>query len=166
MSRTRVLDQPLLEVRDSPLHGLGVFAARRIGKGTRIIEYLGERITQAEADTRYDDEHMRTHHTFLFSVDVDLAIDAGVNGNDARFINHSCEPNCEAVNDDNRIFIEAIRAIKAGEELFYDYMYERTKEHTKEDLRLYVCRCGTKSCRGTILKWWPVDVGSGGKKAG
>ena len=81
MSRTRVLDQPLLEVRDSPLHGLGVFAARRIGKGTRIIEYLGERVSHAEADRRYEHKDAEDAHTFLFIVDSRTVIDAGVDGN-------------------------------------------------------------------------------------
>src|SRR6478735_5196100 len=78
-------------------------------------------------------------------------IDAPVNGNDARFINHSCDPNCEAVNERKRIFIEAIKTIPAGTELVYDYQYERTDDHTADDEKFYRCRCGSPKCRGTIL---------------
>ena len=87
---------------------------------------------------------MSRHHTFLFTVDDKTVIDAAVGGNDARFLNHSCDPNCEAINDRKRIFIEATRNISAGEELLYDYQYERTDEHTEEDERFYACRCGSK----------------------
>src|SRR5689334_2436613 len=90
---------PLIEVRRSPIAGLGVFAARAIPEGTRLIEYTGERIGPEEADRRYDDDAMTSHHTFLFAVDDDVVIDAAVGGNDARYINHSCAPNCEAVDE-------------------------------------------------------------------
>lgn len=143
--------RPFFELRVSPIQGRGGFATRRIRKGTRIIEYTGERITDAEADRRYDDSKMARHHTFLFTLDDGTCIDAAVNGNDARFINHSCAPNCEAVMDGKRIFIEALRTIEAGEELTYDYRYERTPDTTREDEQLYVCHCGAPTCRGTIL---------------
>ncbi len=142
---------PYFELRRSPIQGLGAFAIRDIPKGTRIIEYLGQRISWRTADKRYDDEKMKRHHTFLFTVDEKLVIDGAVEGNDARFLNHSCDGNCEAINDRRRIFIEARRNIKAGEELLYDYQYERTDDHTEEDEKFYACRCGAKSCRGTIL---------------
>jgi SET domain-containing protein len=143
--------QPYFEIRRSPIQGMGAFALRPIRKGTRIIEYVGEKISHDEGDRRYDDEKMARHHTFLFTLDSRWVIDAAVGGNDSRFINHSCEPNCEAVIDKKRIYIEALRTIRPGEELFYDYQYERTDETTAEDEQLYVCRCGTPSCRGTIL---------------
>ena len=94
-------------MRDSRVHGLGVFAPRRIRKGTRVIEYLGERISHNEADRRYDDKDANDNHTFLFIVDARTVIDAGVDGNDARFVNHSCDPNCESVIENRRVFIEA-----------------------------------------------------------
>lgn len=124
---------------------------RRIRKGQRIIEYVGERITQEEADRRYDDDKMDRHHTFLFAVDDDVIIDAAVKGNDARFINHSCDPNCQAVDEDGRIFIEAIRNIQPGVELAYDYRYERDPDDGPKREALYPCRCGTVRCRGTLL---------------
>ena len=142
---------PYFELRTSEIQGTGAFATRTIRKGTRIIEYLGQRISWRTADKRYDDEKMNRHHTFLFTVDDKTCIDAGVNGNDARFLNHSCDPNCEAINDRKRIFIEAKKTIPAGTELVYDYQYERTDDHTAADERFYKCRCGSPNCRGTIL---------------
>lgn len=138
-------------IRKSKIQGKGAYATRQIKKGERIIEYVGERISWAESDRRYDDTKVRRHHTFLFAVNKKIVIDAAVDGNDARFINHSCDPNCEAVGVGQRIFIESIRPIKMGEELVYDYSYAREKNTTEEDEKLYICRCGSPKCRGTIL---------------
>lgn len=151
---SRTQTQPVneyFELRRSAIQGQGGFAIRPIRRGTRIIEYTGQRITQADADKRYDDEAMGRHHTFLFSVDKNTVIDAAVDGNEARFINHSCAPNCEAIDERKRIYIEAIRDIAAGEELTYDYAYERDGTEDEENERLYVCKCGAATCRGTIL---------------
>jgi SET domain-containing protein len=140
------------ELRPSPIAGLGAFAIRPIRKGTRIIEYTGERISNAEADRRYDEEKMKSHHTFLFTLTSRTVVDAAVGGNEARFINHSCTPNCEAVIEDGkRIYIEALSDIPVGTELVYDYQYERTDDHTAADERFYACSCGAPECRGTIL---------------
>lgn len=139
------------ELRRSDIQGRGAFATRLIRRGQRIIEYTGERIGDAEADRRYDDEKMSRHHTFLFIVDDTVIVDAAVGGNDARFINHSCDPNCEAVIERKRIFIYALRTIRPGEELAYDYQYERTTDHTDDDEVFYKCKCGAPNCRGTIL---------------
>ncbi|MBI2407767.1 MAG: SET domain-containing protein-lysine N-methyltransferase [Gemmatimonadetes bacterium] len=139
------------KIRRSAISGRGAFATRDIKKGERLIEYLGERITHKVADARYDDERMSRHHTFLFAVSRQTVIDASVGGNDARFINHSCDPNCEALIQGSRVFIDAIRPIAKGDELFYDYGYERDGTETAEDEARYVCHCGTKKCRGTIL---------------
>jgi len=149
-SRTDRADLPY-EIRKSRIQGRGAFATRRIRPGTRIVEYVGERITREEADARYDDEAMSRHHTFLFAVDDDTVIDATRGGNSSRYINHSCEPNCEAVIDDGRVFIEAVKNIQPGTELTYDYAYERNDDHDEESERLYACYCGAPSCRGTIL---------------
>jgi SET domain-containing protein len=142
---------PYFELRTSEIQGTGAFAIRTIRKGTRIIEYLGQRVSWRTADKRYDDEKMSRHHTFLFTVDDKTVIDAAVNGNDARFLNHSCDGNCEAITDRKRIYIEARKSIKAGEELLYDYQYERTEDHTAADEKFYACRCGSPNCRGSIL---------------
>ena len=139
------------ELRRSLIQGKGAFATRPIKRGTRIIEYTGERISPEEADRRYDDGGMGRHHTFLFSVDSKVCIDAAVDGNDARFINHSCAPNCEAVDERKRIYIEAIRDIALGEELTYDYQYERDGTEDEKWEKIYVCQCGAPTCRGTIL---------------
>ncbi len=140
----------LYEIRSSAIQGRGVFARRRIHAGQLIIEYAGERISNAEADRRYDDEKMRRHHTFLFTLDKKTVVDGNSGGNDARLINHSCDPNCEAVIEDGKIWIYAKRNIQPGVELAYDYQYERTND--PEDAKFYVCRCGSPKCRGSIMK--------------
>lgn len=139
------------EIRRSAIQGRGAFATRRIRKGERIIEYSGERISNAEADKRYDDERMRRHHTYLFTLTQRTVVDGGVGGNESRFINHSCDPNCEAVIEDGRIWIDARRAIRKGEELAYDYKYERMGGDDEADEEKYPCHCGARQCRGTIL---------------
>lgn len=141
----------LVEVRRSPIHGSGVFARRRIERGTRIIEYVGERVSHAEADRRYADRDINDNHTFLFIVDNRVVIDAGVDGNEARFINHSCATNCETVIEDRRVFIYALRAIEAGEELAYDYLIQRERDDPPGIEEIFRCRCGAASCRGTML---------------
>lgn len=147
------LERPSIEVRESEIQGRGVYATAEIPKNTWIIEYQGERISHDEADLRYDDDSMERHHTFLFIIDSDMCIDAASEGNEARFINHACTPNCEAVLsvEDKEIWICALRDIAAGEELTYDYGYVIDKESVEEALRKYPCFCGTAKCRGTIL---------------
>ncbi|HSC08318.1 MAG TPA: SET domain-containing protein-lysine N-methyltransferase [Steroidobacteraceae bacterium] len=142
---------PLIETRRSPIHGLGVFAARSIRKGARVIEYVGERVSHAEADRRYEDKDANDSHTFLFIVDRRTVIDAGVAGNAARFINHSCEPNCETVIEDRRVFIYATRHIAPGEELSYDYLIQREADDPPDVEEVFRCRCGAARCRGTML---------------
>ena len=143
---------PLFEVRHSAVHGYGVFAARRIRKGTTVIEYLGERVSHREADARYEDKDPNDNHTFLFTVDAKTVIDAGVNGNEARFINHGCDPNCESTTLNRRVFIEAIRTIQPGEELSYDYQIQRDSDDAPNVDEVYACRCGAVSCRGSMLE--------------
>jgi SET domain-containing protein len=139
-------------VRRSSVHGLGVFAARRIRKGTRIVEYLGERVSHREADRRYERRSSRDSHTFLFVVDRGVVIDAGLNGNEARFINHGCDPNCESVTEERRVFVEAIRTIQPGEELSYDYSIKRDRDDPPDIDAVYACRCRAQDCRGTMLR--------------
>ncbi len=143
-------DRPF-EIRPSPMHGMGAFARCDIPEGTRLIEYAGERLTPEEAHARYPDQPGTPHHTELFAIDDDVVIDAAVNGNDARFINHSCDPNCDAVVEDKRIWIETIRDVAAGEEMAYDYAFVLEERHTPAAKRRYPCRCGAANCRGTIL---------------
>jgi hypothetical protein len=139
------------EIRPSPMQGLGAFATRSIPAGTRLVEYAGERLTPAAADARYPDVEHERHHTFLFAIDDDVVIDAAVDGNEARFINHSCDPNCDAVIDEGRIWIETIRDVASGEELAYDYAYVLEERHTPAAKRRFPCHCGAARCRGTIL---------------
>jgi hypothetical protein len=143
---------PLIEVRHSRVHGYGVFALRRIRKGTTVIEYLGDRVTHAQADARYENKDPKDNHTFLFTVDSRIVIDGGVDGNDARYINHGCAPNCESTTLDRRIFIEAIRTIQPGEELTYDYQIQRDADDEPDVDEVFACRCGATSCRGSMLE--------------
>jgi uncharacterized protein len=146
---------PPIQVRDSSVHGRGVFATRRIEKGERIIEYLGERVSHEEADRRYESKEENDSHTFLFIVDSKTVIDAGVDGNDARFFNHSCDPNCESVVEKRRVYIEAIRAIEPGEEMTYDYQIYKEEGDPENIDEVFACRCGFANCRGTML--WPPE---------
>ena len=149
-----------IEARRSSIHGLGVYVVSRIVAGETIVEMVGERISSAESDRRYQEKDTEAGHTFMFYVDEDTVIDCGVNGNISRFINHSCAPNCEAVDDDGRIFLEALRDIEAGEELVYDYRLTWESSDDPEDLRVYLCRCGSQCCRGTMLDKEPLPESS------
>ncbi len=144
---------PWFRLRRSRIQGTGAFAIVDIPKGTRIIEYTGEHITSAEADRRYpDDDRSERHHTFLFTLNQRTVIDAAYGGNEARFINHSCEPNCDAIIERGHIWIDALRDIPKGTELAYDYQFEHLSDYTAADLHMYPCRCGAANCRGTIVK--------------
>jgi uncharacterized protein len=165
-TRTTVAEaNPLYAVKRSRIHGRGVYAARRIRSGTRIIEYIGDRITHAEADSRYEMKADDDGHTFLFVVDDDVCIDAGIGGNAARFINHKCDANCETIIEGRRVFIEAIRTIQPGEELGYDYQLTWETTDDPEELKLYTCRCGAANCRGTMLDREAVDARKKRQKA-
>ena len=148
-----------ITARRSPIHGNGVFAVAPIAKGEEIIEYKGKLLTHAEADDLYGDGG-ETGHTFLFTLNDDYIIDANQHGNSARWINHSCAPNCRAVDEESasgdprrdRVVIETIRAIKLGEELTYDYGIVLEVPHTARLKKLWVCLCGSPKCTGTLLK--------------
>jgi SET domain-containing protein len=146
--------EPWFRIRRSRIHGRGAFATRRIRKGTRICEYIGDRVSHAEADRRHEHKADDDNHTFLFIVDRHLVIDGGVRGNTARFINHGCDPNCESVTEKRRVYVEALRTIQPGEELKYDYSIGRDKDDPKNVDEIYACRCGAEQCRGTML--WPA----------
>ncbi|MFA6235236.1 MAG: SET domain-containing protein-lysine N-methyltransferase [Bacteroidota bacterium] len=142
---------PLLEIRDSKLHGTGAFAARRIRRGTRIIEYLGERISVEEADRRYDDDASEYPHVLLFSVDEHTVLDGAVGGSDAKYLNHSCEPNCETEVVNGRVFVVALRTIAKGEELTYDYHLDYDGEYNAVSMKKFACHCKAENCRSTML---------------
>ena len=143
----------LFIVRRSGVHGKGGFALQRIPKGTRIIEYVGEVISWQAVWRRYPDhgEGQEQNHTFLFAIDDERVIDGNCGGNSSRWINHSCAPNCEVSGEDSRIFISARRTIREGEELTYDYNIQLEERHTATVKKRYICLCGARSCRGTIL---------------
>ncbi len=140
-----------IQVRRSGVHGKGVYALVPIAKGTRLIEYIGEIITWPEALSRHPHDPTDPNHTFYFHIDDEHVIDAAVGGNAARWINHACRPNCKAEQEDGRVFIDAKRNIAAGEELFYDYGLIIDERYTPKLKKQYECRCGSPSCRGTML---------------
>ena len=141
------------EVKKSRIEGKGCFATRKIRKGQRVGEYTGPRISADEADAKY--ENMTAGRTYLFIVGKNTVIDATVEGGDARFINHSCEPNCNTELDGKRIFIYARRAIEPGEELHYDYRLQLDEgDDPLEYAQEYACHCGMPKCRGTMM-WLP-----------
>jgi SET domain-containing protein len=141
---------PLTELRNSSIHGAGVFAVCPIPEGTRIIEYTGELITNKEADRRAD-EKQNDAHTFFYSLNKRQIVDAGVGGNESRFINHSCDPNCETRVERGHVYIYAIRDIPPGVELSYDYHLFLDRRLRKGEREIYACRCGSQKCRGTLL---------------
>jgi uncharacterized protein len=141
-------------VRRSKVHGNGCFARKFIPKGTRIIEYLGNRISHKEADRRYEGADVNDNHTFLFIADRKTVIDATGCGNESKWINHCCDGNCESEIEKSRVFIDAIKDIKKGEELGYDYQIGRDKNDPANVDEIYACRCGSPKCRGTML--WPA----------
>ncbi|MDR2011481.1 MAG: SET domain-containing protein-lysine N-methyltransferase [Rhodanobacter sp.] len=148
-----------IAMRRSPIHGNGVFALTDIPAGTEIIEYLGRLLTHAQADRLYANTG-DTGHTFLFTLNDRYVIDANVDGNIARWINHSCAPNCRASHEENtsgdprkdRVVIESLRKLREGEELTYDYGIVLAERLTPRLKAIWACRCGKKGCTGTILK--------------
>ncbi len=135
-----------IEVRQSSVHGRGLYAEQFISEGARVIEYTGEHVSWEAAPDDDSDPH-----TFNFGLDNGEVINPEIGGNDARWINHSCNPNCEAIEEDDRVFIYAIRDIQAGEELLYDYRLEIDEPITEASKKKFACLCGASNCRGTML---------------
>ena len=141
-----------IQVRRSGVHGKGVFALLDLAEGETLIEYTGELIDWPEALRRHPHDPAQPNHTFYFHIEDGRAIDGNVGGNSSRWINHSCQPNCEAEEaEGGRIFIKALRNIAAGEELFFDYGLIIDARHTKKLLADYPCWCSAPECRGTLL---------------
>lgn len=148
-----------IATRKSVIHGNGMFAVKPLKKGERLIEYVGKLRTHAQVD-KDDSGDVDSGHTFLFTLNDKYVIDANYDGNEARWINHSCEPNCEAVTEEHdgkdrrkdKVFIEAIRDIKPGEELSYSYGITLEERHTPRLKKIWECRCGAKKCTGTMLQ--------------
>ncbi|WP_414652527.1 SET domain-containing protein [Hydrogenophaga sp.] len=150
-SAAKTTDTRRIQTRRSGVHGKGVFALVDLAPGETLIEYTGEIITWTEALERHPHDPSDPNHTFYFHIDEDRVIDAKYGGNSARWINHSCKPNCEADIEDGRVFIRSLRAIAAGEELFYDYGLVIDEPLTPKLKAQYPCWCGAKKCRGTLL---------------
>jgi len=144
-------DSRRIQTRRSGVHGKGVFALVDIAEGETLIEYVGEVISWPEAQRRHPHNPEDPNHTFYFHIDEDHVIDALFGGNSSRWINHSCDANCEADEQEGRIFIKARRNILAGEELNYDYGLIIDERYTKKLKAEYPCWCGAKKCRGTLL---------------
>jgi SET domain-containing protein len=140
-----------IQVRRSGVHGKGVYAVQDIAAGETVVEYVGEIITWDEAQARHPHDPLDPNHTFFFHIDETRVIDALVGGNSSRWINHSCDANCEADEQNGRIFIRARRDIAAGEELNYDYGLIIEERYTPKLKAEYPCWCGTAACRGTLL---------------
>jgi SET domain-containing protein len=139
------------KVRESGIHGKGVYAIRPIKAGDRVLEYKGEIITWKKAEARHPHDASQPNHTFYFHLDDGHVIDAKNTGNSAKWINHSCEPNLEAEQNGYRIFLNALRNIKAGEELSYDYGLVIDIRKTARVKKEFACWCGATDCRGTML---------------
>ncbi|MBS0467352.1 MAG: SET domain-containing protein-lysine N-methyltransferase [Proteobacteria bacterium] len=140
-----------IQTRRSGVHGRGVFAMQDIAEGEVIIEYKGEVISWQEAQDRHPHDPEQPNHTFYFHIDDEHVIDGKHHGNCARWINHSCDPNCYADERGGRVFITALRNIAAGEELNYDYGLMVQERYTKKLKAEYPCWCGSRNCRGTLL---------------
>lgn len=146
-----VASRPAFIVKNSVVHGRGVFATRAIPADTFLVEYEGERISEKTANKRHGADPENPYHTFFFSLESGKLIDGGVDGSDARWINHACEPNCEAREEEGRVFIYTLTDIKRGQEFNYDYGLVLEERQTKALKKAYECRCGAPSCRGTML---------------
>jgi len=140
-----------LHVGRSGIHGTGVYTTRRIRRGSCIIEYTGKHLSWKVAMDLPPRDPRNPFHTFYYSLENGDVIDAGEGGNEARWINHSCEPNCATEEGDDRIFVYARRTIYPGEELFYDYRIEPAARRTKKLEKEFACHCGSPWCRGTML---------------
>ena len=156
-------DSRRIQTRRSGVHGKGVFALQDLAEGETLIEYVGEVIRWPEALARHPHDPAQPNHTFYFHINETQVIDAHVGGNSSRWINHSCQPNCEAEEDGGRVFIKALRNIAAGDELFYDYGLVIDARYTKKLLADYPCWCGAPDCRGTLLT--PKEKKKSAKKA-
>jgi hypothetical protein len=137
-------------VRRSPVHGKGVFALHHLAAGERLLEYLGEVTTWRKATARHQ-RHGVEGHTFFFGLSDGRVIDGSHGGNSARWLNHACAANCEAVEDARRVFIETIADIEAGQELFIEYHLAVDDPFDEDTRRQYACHCGAASCRRTML---------------
>ena len=122
-----------------------------IARDELIIEYTGEVIGWPEALRRHPHDPEDPNHTFYFSLEGGKVIDAKVGGNSSRWINHACDPNCQADETDGRVFIRALRDLQPGDELFYDYGLVLDERQTAKLKKQYACRCGSPACRGTML---------------
>jgi len=135
-----VAEMETMIFKPSAIHGTGGYARADIAAGTRVIEYVGERITKQQSLARCEQ-----NNAYIFALDAEHDLDGNVDWNPARFLNHGCQPNCEAVFEDGHIWVVSIRKIAAEEELTFNYGYDL------EDYREHPCRCGASGCVGYIV---------------
>ncbi len=141
------------KVKKSQVHGYGIFAKRKINKDTSIIQYIGEKISKKEGDRRSAERlkkylnSKKTGSVYIFELDTKFDIDGSPSYNKAKYINHSCDPNCEVDIINGEIWIKSIKSIKKNEELSYDYGYE----FDKDDYSDHICKCGSRKCIGFII---------------
>lgn len=153
------MSKPRIRVRNSPIHGRGVFATVDLEAGIPLIRYRGRLLTHDEADERYDGS-LDSGHTFLFTLNDEYVVDGNQGGNSARWINHSCAPNCEAIIHENQqgdrrrdqVWIHTLRDIAAGEELSFNYGIVLSVPHTRRMKAIWACHCGAANCTGTLLQ--------------
>ena len=146
-----------IPIKNSRIHNKGIFARKYIPEGTKVIEYIGDKVTKTESDIRWE-RHLKEAKknknngvVYLFELNKKYDIDGNVSYNTARLINHSCNPNCETDVTKGKIWVIAIKNIKKGEEITYNYCYDF------EDWKDHPCKCGSENCVGYILdeKYWP-----------
>jgi SET domain-containing protein len=149
---TRVPDRDFIRVGRSRIEGKGVFAKRKIPRGSRIIEYIGTRVPVAKLFAAVPGDG-KPAAVYAFRLNDTTVIDGARGGNDSRFINHSCDPNCETYCFDDHLYVYAMRDITRGEELTFDYRLgtENGRRSKKRDLVDHACRCGSPNCRGTMV---------------
>ncbi len=157
---------PRIAVRRSGIHGRGVFARRPLHEDETVCEYKGERVSESEIARRYPEDMDGVNHTFVFGGEHNHNIDGGAKDNIARWINHSCDPNCDTYEKDKRMFIRAIRDIRPGEELSYDYCIEAGERLTQAVKARWPCWCGAKKCRGTVLVPTPKPKNKSKRRTG
>ena len=157
------MNNKYIEVKNSGIHRHGVFAKIDIPKETKIVEYIGEKISAEEGERRHErgtENHLKDPEnnagTYIFILDDDVYLDGDIPENDAKYINHSCEPNCEIDIKDKRIWIHSLRDIKKGEEITYNYGFE-LYDDDPYFFKKHPCKCGSKNCPGYILseEEWP-----------
>lgn len=155
MKKQSSISKSLYVVKSSKIHGKGVYAKKDIPKGVKVIEYVGKIVSRKEGDRIAEEQYSKSEKTgagsvYIFELNKKQDVDGNVSWNPARYINHSCDPNCRYKRIANHIWIVSFRDIKKGEELSYDYGYDL------EEYKNHPCKCNSKNCLGYIIgrRYW------------